>query len=98
MTKKSYFKLPASLTFDTVTVHRSRFKELLEAEQSLSIRCDLSEVHTCDSAGLAFLIDARRLCRHQNTQLVIENASVDILALAKLYGLEKILENEEDLS
>lgn len=98
MTKQSYFKPPTPLTFDTVTVHRSRFKELLEREQGANICCDLSDVQVCDSAGLAFLIDVRRLCHHQNTQLIIENASVDILALAKLYGLEKILENEEDLS
>ncbi len=93
---KSYFKPSNTLTFETVTEQRSQFLTLLESAPSSTIHCDLTDVRTCDSAGLAFLIDAKRLCCTQNTNLLIEHVSVDILALAKLYGIEKILDNEEE--
>lgn len=96
MTKQGYFKPSQFLTFATVTAQRSQFIALLETEHPSSIHCDLSEVQICDSAGLAFLIDARRLCQNKKTNLTIEHASVDILALAKLYGVEKIIDNEEE--
>ncbi len=95
MSEQTYFKPSNLLTFATVTAHRSRFVKLLTLDQPSSIHCDLADVQTCDSAGLAFLIDAQRLCRTHNTLLVIEHMSADILALAKLYGVEKILDHEE---
>lgn len=97
MTKQRYFKPSKFLTFATVTEQRAQFMKLLETAPIESIHCDLDGVQICDSAGLAFLIDAKRLCHKQNRQLHIENASIDILALAKLYGIEKILDNEEEL-
>lgn len=92
---KSYFKPSNALTFETVTEQRSRFTALLASQQMSSMHFDLTDMKTCDSAGLAFLIDVKRLCGSQNTALIIEHASVDVLALAKLYGIEKILDNEE---
>lgn len=96
MTKQSYFKPSQNLTFATVTAQRAQFAALLATERTASIYCDLTEVQLCDSAGLAFLIDARRMCQCQKSTLVIEHASVDVLALAKLYGIEKILDNDEE--
>lgn len=96
MTKQSYFKPSQNLTFATVTAQRAQFAALLETERAASIYCDLTDVRLCDSAGLAFLIDARRICQSQQSTLVIEHASLDILALAKLYGIEKILDNDEE--
>ena len=93
--KKSYFKPSNALTFDTVTEQRSRFAALLASQPTSSMHCDLTDMKTCDSAGLAFLIDVKRLCASQNTALIIEHAPVDVLALAKLFGIEKILDNEE---
>lgn len=95
MSQQTYFKPFDALTFATVTAYRSRFVKLLVTDQPSSIHCDLADVQTCDSAGLAFLIDAQRLCRTHNTQLVIVHISSDIRALAKLYGVEKILDYEE---
>ncbi|MCX7119302.1 MAG: STAS domain-containing protein [Legionellales bacterium] len=96
MTKQSYFKPSQNLTFATVTAQRAQFAALLAKQQSSSIHCDLTDVQLCDSAGLAFLIDARRMCQSQNSNLVIAHASVDVIALAKLYGIEKILDNDEE--
>lgn len=96
MTNQRYFKPSKFLTFATVTEQSEQFMELLEMTPIASIHCDLGGVQICDSAGLAFLIGAKRLCRKQNSQFHIENASIDILALAKLYGVEKFLDNEEE--
>ncbi len=96
MTKQSYFKPSQNLTFATVTAQRAQFAALLAKEQPLRVHCDLTDVKLCDSAGLAFLIDARRMCQSQKSNLVIEHAPVDMLALAKLYGIEKILDYDEE--
>ena len=96
MNKQTNFKPAKSLTFATVTEQNAQFMRLLKNADHSNIHCDLCEVDSFDSAGLAFLIGAKRLCRQQNGNFVIENASMDILALAKLYGIEKILDNEEE--
>lgn len=96
MLNPGYFKPFQTLSFTTVTAQRSQFEMLLTSQPVKSIYCDLADVTICDSAGLAFLIDAKRLCQKYQTNLVIEHASVDMLALAKLYGIEKIFDNEEE--
>jgi phospholipid transport system transporter-binding protein len=93
---QGYFKAAEALTFATVTVQRSQFISVLTGSCLDDMHCDLMDVRLCDSAGLAFLLDAKRLCQKQNTKLLIKHASVDILALAKLYGIETILDNEEE--
>lgn len=96
MTTPTYFKPSKFLTFATVTEQRAHFIKLLSASTA-HIHCDLGGVQICDSAGLAFLVGAKRLCRQRNSDFFIENASIDLIALAKLYGIEKILDNEEEL-
>ncbi|MCR9191076.1 MAG: STAS domain-containing protein [Gammaproteobacteria bacterium] len=96
MTEKNYFKPLNQLTFETVTENRQQFVQLLEADDLSSIHCDLSDVDKCDSAGLAFLVEARRLCRAQRTILIIEYIPGEIRALAKLYGVEQILQAGDD--
>lgn len=91
MSDQNYFKPSNQLTFETVTENRQRFMVLLQHKQFASIHCDLSDVDKCDSAGMAFLVEARRLCQQQRTVLMIEYIPSEIRALAKLYGIEQIL-------
>ncbi len=91
MSDSNQFKPLDQLTFETVTTHRLRLITLIDSAQSDEIHCDLTEVHTCDSAGLAFLMDAHRLSRQRSKRLVIGHLTNDIRALAKLYGVEHIL-------
>lgn len=95
MEKQQYFKPECHLTIDTVTADRRRFVSLINGTQSNTIHYDLSEVQAFDSAGLALLIDARRLCHHRQITLVIAPLSKELCALATLYGLEAILLSKE---
>lgn len=94
-TSTAYFKPAPALTFATVAAQHAQFVTLLATQPATQVYCDLSDVRSCDSAGLALLIDMKRLCHKQNSLLMIEHASMDVLALAKLYGVEKILDNEK---
>ncbi|PJD93631.1 MAG: hypothetical protein CK424_02205 [Legionella sp.] len=91
MSDSNHFKPIDPLTFETATANRSRLITLLDSVQSDAIYCDLRGVQSCDSAGLAFLIDAQRLCRQRSKRWVMEYLTEDIRALAKLYGVEQIL-------
>lgn len=91
MSDSNQFKPLDQLTFETVTANRARLITLLDSAECDEIHCDLREVHTCDSAGLAFLMDAHRLSRQRSKRWVIEHLTDDICALAKLYGVEHIL-------
>ena len=88
--KPRQFKLAKHLTFATVAADKLQFIALLQSNKQDVICCDLSTVKTCDSAGLALLIDIRRLCRQERTPLSMENIPEAIRALAILYGVEQI--------
>jgi phospholipid transport system transporter-binding protein len=91
MTDYNYFKPLKALTFATVAADRVRLIALLNESPSTAIHCDLSAVETCDSAGLALLIDMRRLCGQYGRTLRIEHIPEGVRALATLYGVELIL-------
>jgi len=91
-----YFKPSRNLTFATVKAEHAEFIRLLGMNKSNTMHCDLKEVSVCDSAGLAWLMDAWHKCSNQNIQLKINHASKDIEALAKLYGLDRILSDFGD--
>ena len=91
MTDSNYIKPVSILTIATVAADRVRLIALLKESPSKAIHCDLSAVQTCDSAGLALLIDMRRLCRHYGSTLKIDHIPDDVRALATLYGVELIL-------
>ncbi|HVT63346.1 MAG TPA: STAS domain-containing protein [Legionellaceae bacterium] len=91
MAQIDYFKPLQALTFETVTENKSQLLTLLKKTTVTVISCDLSDIRLCDSAGLAFLIEAQRVCQGQSIALQIDHISEDIRALAKLYGVEKIL-------
>lgn len=90
MANQRYFKPVNQLTFETVTADRLRLIDLLRSEQLDEIHCDLSDVTVCDSAGLALLIDIRRLCLKYHAKLVLQPIPEDVRALAIVYGVEQI--------
>jgi phospholipid transport system transporter-binding protein len=55
------------------------------------VRLDLSNVVQCDSAGLALLIEAKRLCLKHHKILILEGMPKVISAWAKFCGVEAIL-------
>ena len=90
------FKPSHELTFDTVQLDR---KQLLQYVQTLDkniVFLDLSHVRLCDSAGLALLIDAKRMCRHYNKQFKLIGMPEAICALAEFCGVKAILINDNE--
>ena len=85
------FKPSEELTFDTVQSDRLRLQKYLKMHPSFSFQFDLSDVKQCDSAGLALLIDAKRLCERYKKTFKIEGMPKSIDALAAFYGVEALL-------
>ena len=83
------------LTFNTVSADRERLFESLKDAEVKSLRIDLSQVKHCDSAGLALLIEAKRLCKQYNKMFVIDKIPLEVSALAEFCGLEAILNEYE---
>ncbi len=85
------FKPSCELTFDTVQKDSQRLLKLFRDNNTTSLHLDLSEVVQCDSAGLALLIEAKRLCKHYNKPLTIEGLPKAISALAEFCGVDAML-------
>lgn len=86
------FKLGNELTFNSVQTERAKLYEALMAQTGDVFCLDLSAVRQCDSAGLALLIDARKLCLRAKKQFAVTGMSEQILSLAEFCGVKPILE------
>lgn len=80
-----------ALTFETIMPCLNQFMRCLHATQAAELVVDLSHITLCDSAGLALLIEAKRMCRQQNKVLVIQGVPSAIKALAKFCGVDTLL-------
>lgn len=92
------FKPSKELTFDKVQADHHRLRKQIFEFKSDTIQLDLHEVTACDSAGLALLIEAKRLCQQHNKGLNIIGASESIYALAEFCGVQSILPKRGELS
>jgi len=92
MVSVNIFKPSKALTFDTVDSDSQGLLRLLRDSETTAIRLDLGEVEHCDSAGLALLIEAKRLCKQYDKTLTIEGMPKAISALAEFCGVEMMLE------
>ena len=79
------------LTFDTVALDRKRLLLYLQSPDVHALHLDLKHVVQCDSAGLALLIEACRLCRRYNKAFKIESMPKAIDALAEFCGVDVML-------
>lgn len=94
MNDSSVFVPSNVLTFDTVSSNLAGFKTHLKQHVKAPIVLDIEHVTHCDSAGLALLIQARRLCQEQKSALYIQGMSQDVLDLAIFCGVDKLLIGE----
>lgn len=86
------FKPVKDLTFDSVPDESTRLMSILRDSKTVSkIVFDLSQVSRCDSAGLALLIDVKRLCKKHDKSLSFQGISDNIMALASFSGIEDVL-------
>lgn len=89
------FRPDETLAFETVTADLSRFSVLLGAHPNAQFELDLSHVKRCDSAGLAFLVEVKRLCGVQGANIVFQGIPEVIEALAIFCGIKDLLWGEE---
>lgn len=82
-------KLASQLTFATVEAER---KKAIQNFASINdkVTVDLIDVETCDSAGLALLIELKRVF-NPDREMAFTNISPSILSLATFCGVEKLL-------
>lgn len=95
------FKPANSLTFATVEEERLRFVAYCQAQKKrepaadlLAMGIELRQVQHCDSAGLAFLIEAKKIARQYGLNLMMHQMPKSACALAEFYGLRAFLKLE----
>lgn len=86
------FKPGPELTFKSVVSVRSRLNKALMGDADDTFCIDLSEVTHCDSAGLALLIEAKKLCIRNNKSFVLIGISPQTESLVEFCGVKSILE------
>ncbi|RUR08962.1 lipid asymmetry maintenance protein MlaB [Legionella sp. km772] len=88
----THFKPGHELTFHSVITVRNQLIKFLKADNNAIFCLDLTEVNQCDSAGLALLIEAKKLCKQYNKQFEVVGISAKTLSLAEFCGVNQILE------
>ncbi|MDX2346316.1 MAG: STAS domain-containing protein [Legionella sp.] len=94
MLTPSVFVPAKNLTFETVSAELKRFLVLLNKHKKTSVLFDLSQVLQCDSAGLALLIEAKRLCKLRQQDFLIQNMSNTMTDLATFCGINNLFLGE----
>jgi phospholipid transport system transporter-binding protein len=87
-----HFKPGVELTFKSVVDVRAKLYQALMNEEISQFNLDLSEVIRCDSAGMALLIEAKKLCKKNNTIFDIIGMSSETRSLAEFCGVKHIFE------
>lgn len=87
------FKPGTELTFNSVVDVRASLFKALVGETGGQFCMDLSDVTHCDSAGLALLIEARKLCKRNNKSFKLIGISPETQSLAEFCGVDGILES-----
>lgn len=82
-----YYTLEGRLTFASIDKETPRSFGYLKGIDSICI--DLAQVEATDSAGLALMVEWIRISRMSRVQLRFKNIPEQILALAKLSGLDQ---------
>lgn len=89
--QEEYFKPSQSMSFATVQDDCDRLSKFCRDSENSFLQLDLSEVTHCDSAGLALLIEAKRISREFNKICKIEGMPKFIHTLAEFCGVDAVL-------
>jgi phospholipid transport system transporter-binding protein len=85
------FKPSNAMIFDTVIEDKRRLSAFVSELQASTWVFDLSQVQTCDSAGIALLIEAKRLSQLENRSCLFQGTTAAINALIEFCGVENVL-------
>ena len=83
------------VAIDTSSQMRDRLADALRSKPD-AITIDLSAVDYMDTSGLATLIEAMRLARQQNTELLLRGVQEQPRYLLKVSDLDRVFPIEED--
>ena len=83
------------VAIDTSSRMRDRLADALRSRPD-AITIDLSQVNYMDTSGLATLIEAMRLARQQNTQLLLRGVQEQPRYLLRVSDLDRVFPIEED--
>lgn len=89
------FKFSHELTFDTVAANLDTLNVFMRQLNTDVLHLDLSALTLCDSAGLALLIEAKRLCARKKKTLSIKGMPKTVEALAEFCGVGTLLRNHD---
>ena len=81
----------AQLTFSTVLKDKARLAVFLKPLKGQEWVFDLSQVTACDSAGLALLVQAKRLGDKHKSPCQFEGVSQTIQSLVKFCGVNMFI-------
>jgi phospholipid transport system transporter-binding protein len=84
------FTPSSELAFDTVMSNLFRLRGLVMQADADGVCIDLSQVAQCDSAGLALLIEAKRLCKRCGKSFEIRHMSEQVRDLAEFCGVQNL--------
>lgn len=87
------FVLCGELSFATVPALLREGGNLFDGQTQVTV--DLKDVTRSDSAGLALLVEWTRQAREHGATLVLRNITPQMLAIAQVSGLDRILSLNE---
>jgi phospholipid transport system transporter-binding protein len=90
MSQPIVFSPAELLTFSTVSSELNRFSSILKAHPDASFEFDLSQVIQCDTAGLAFLIEVKRLCVLKENGFLVKKMPNMMVDLATFCGVNNL--------
>ncbi len=83
-------QLPATATLDHAAALAAQLPEAVAAGQGV-LRIDASALQNYDSATIALLLQAQRLAQAAGRSVEVAGAPAQLLALARLYGVDELL-------
>ena len=83
------------VAIDTSSRMRDRLADALRSRPD-AITIDLSQVDYMDTSGLATLIEAMRLARQENTELLLRGVQEQPRYLLRVSDLDRVFPIEED--
>ncbi len=93
----AYFKPATDLIFKSVVAIRAKIWKMAQDKCFDGLCIDLSDVQHCDSAGLALLLEAKKLCVHYGKSFLVKGSSVETQSLAEFCGVKSILSEHEQM-
>ncbi|MCC5791096.1 MAG: STAS domain-containing protein [Legionellaceae bacterium] len=90
MHESNVFMPGETISFDTVEKEHRRLRQFISALGEQALTVDLSGIKQCDSAGLALILEAKRLANKAQKECFYQAIPDPVLKLARFCGIETI--------